>query len=82
MRDLSEDVNAHLTNLTPAADSGEGAILPTWTAVDTGNVKTSRELWEHMKKQGWNVDVRLVIIFDSASTSDSKSSFISITGPY
>ena len=37
--------------------SGEGAILPTWTSVDTNNVKTSRELWEHMKKEGWNVDV-------------------------
>ena len=41
-----------------AADSGEGAILPTWTAVDNNNVKTSRELWEYMKSQGWNVDVR------------------------
>jgi len=40
-----------------AADSGEGAILPTWTAVDTGNVKTSRELWGFMKNDGWNVDV-------------------------
>ncbi|TFK69694.1 hypothetical protein BDN72DRAFT_767637 [Pluteus cervinus] len=39
-----------------SAESGEGAILPTWTAVDAGNVKTSRELWEHMKEQGWNVD--------------------------
>ena len=40
-----------------AADSGEGAILPTWTAVDNNNVKTSRELWEVMKRDGWNVDV-------------------------
>ena len=40
-------------------DSGNGgAILPTWTSVDNGNVKTSRELWEAMKAQGWNVDVR------------------------
>lgn len=36
--------------------SGFGAILPTWTAVDASNVKTSRELWENMKKEGWNVD--------------------------
>ncbi|KAF8917222.1 inositol hexakisphosphate-domain-containing protein [Mucidula mucida] len=33
---------------------GEGAILPTWTAVDTNNVKTSRELWDGMKRDGWN----------------------------
>lgn len=38
--------------------TGEGAILPTWTSVDNGNVRTSRELWEAMKSQGWNVDVR------------------------
>ncbi|KAF8628035.1 hypothetical protein AX15_004150 [Amanita polypyramis BW_CC] len=35
---------------------GEGAILPTWTFVDNNNVKTSRELWEYMKSEGWNVD--------------------------
>ncbi|KAF8969228.1 inositol hexakisphosphate-domain-containing protein [Flammula alnicola] len=45
-----------LTHNEVAADSGEGAILPTWTAVDTGNVKTSRELWSFMKSEGWNVD--------------------------
>ena len=43
--------------VTLAAESGEGAILPTWTAVDNGNVKTSRELWTFMKNEGWNVDV-------------------------
>ena len=36
---------------------GEGAILPTWTSVDGNNVRTSRELWEYMKREGWNVDV-------------------------
>lgn len=41
-----------------AADSGEGAILPTWTSVDNLNVRTSRELWGQMKEEGWNVDVR------------------------
>ncbi|PPQ89339.1 hypothetical protein CVT25_003176 [Psilocybe cyanescens] len=45
-----------LTHNEVAADSGEGAILPTWTAVDSGNVKTSRELWGTMKDGGWNVD--------------------------
>ena len=45
-----------------AADCGEGAILPTWTAVDNGSVKTSSELWGFMKKEGWNVDVRSIVI--------------------
>ncbi|KAG6856507.1 hypothetical protein H0H87_003700 [Tephrocybe sp. NHM501043] len=45
-----------LTHNEVAAESGEGAILPTWTAVDHNNVKTSKELWEYMKSQGWNVD--------------------------
>ncbi|KAJ7081810.1 inositol hexakisphosphate-domain-containing protein [Mycena belliarum] len=45
-----------LTHNEMAADIGEGAILPTWTSVDTSNVKTSRELWGEMKRQGWNVD--------------------------
>jgi hypothetical protein len=46
--------------LSPATDTTSGtdfgAILPTWTAVDASNVKTSRELWENMKNEGWNVD--------------------------
>ncbi|KIY43759.1 hypothetical protein FISHEDRAFT_51969 [Fistulina hepatica ATCC 64428] len=45
-----------LTHNEMASDSEEGAILPTWTAVDHNNVKTSCELWGNMKKQGWNVD--------------------------
>ncbi|PPQ64143.1 hypothetical protein CVT24_008773 [Panaeolus cyanescens] len=43
-------------NEIATSDNGEGAILPTWTAVDSGNVKTSRELWGFMKENGWNVD--------------------------
>ncbi|KAG6879608.1 hypothetical protein C0992_000636 [Termitomyces sp. T32_za158] len=43
-------------NEVATAKSGEGAILPTWTAVDHNNVKSSKELWEYMKTQGWNVD--------------------------
>jgi hypothetical protein len=44
--------------VTIATETGEGAILPTWTAVDANNVKTSKELYAHMKETGWNVDVR------------------------
>lgn len=40
-----------------AIEDGDGAILPTWTAVDSNNVRTSRELWEHMKSEGWHVEV-------------------------
>jgi len=56
-------------------DNGSGAILPTWTAVDNGNVKTSRELWGFMKNEGWNVDVsanylltKVIILIVSFST--------------
>ncbi|KAJ7858023.1 hypothetical protein B0H14DRAFT_3636762 [Mycena olivaceomarginata] len=45
-----------------AADSGGGAILPTWTSVDNLNFRTSRELWGQMKEEGWNVDVRTPVI--------------------
>jgi hypothetical protein len=38
---------------------GQAAILPTWTSVDNGNVKTMRELMTGMKEQGWNVEVCL-----------------------
>ncbi|CCL99307.1 uncharacterized protein FIBRA_01323 [Fibroporia radiculosa] len=43
-----------LTHNEVASDAGEGAILPTWTAVDTTNVRTTRELMENMRKDGWN----------------------------
>lgn len=44
-------------------EDGDGAILPTWTAVDAKNVKTSRELWEHLKNDGWRVEVRYLLVF-------------------
>ncbi|KAI0685965.1 inositol hexakisphosphate-domain-containing protein [Cytidiella melzeri] len=45
-----------LTHNETASDAGEGPIVPTWTAVDTANVRTMRELMETMRKDGWNVD--------------------------
>ncbi|KAF8802506.1 hypothetical protein BYT27DRAFT_7196707, partial [Phlegmacium glaucopus] len=60
-----------LTHNEVAADSGDGAILPTWTAVDTGNVKTSRELWEFMKKSGWNVDYHRIPISPNRPIEDN-----------
>jgi hypothetical protein len=47
----------------PATEGGGGAILPTWTAVEAAHVNTTQELWEQMRVDGWNVDVRLQ--FDS-----------------
>ena len=44
-----------------AMEDGDGAILPTWTAVDSSNVRTSRELWEYMKNEGWHVEVGVAI---------------------
>lgn len=40
-----------------ATDTGDGAIIPTWTAVDNNNVRTQRELMEYMRAEGWNVEV-------------------------
>jgi hypothetical protein len=47
-----------------ALEDGDGAILPTWTAVDSNNVRTSRELWEYMRSQGWHVEVSAPVRVD------------------
>ncbi|KAF9466586.1 inositol hexakisphosphate-domain-containing protein [Collybia nuda] len=60
-----------LTHNEMAADRGEGAILPTWTAVDSGNVKTSRELWGYMKSEGWNVDYHRIPISPDRPIEDN-----------
>ncbi|KAK0223506.1 inositol hexakisphosphate-domain-containing protein [Armillaria fumosa] len=60
-----------LTHNEMATDSGEGAILPTWTAVDTNNVKTSRELWGFMKESGWNVDYHRIPISPDRPIEDN-----------
>ncbi|KAG1727742.1 inositol hexakisphosphate-domain-containing protein [Suillus lakei] len=46
-----------LTHNELPAESGDGAVLPTWTHVDKVNVRTSRELWDQMRAEGWNVEV-------------------------
>ncbi|KZV73066.1 hypothetical protein PENSPDRAFT_575124 [Peniophora sp. CONT] len=50
-----------LTHNEVAVEDGDGAILPTWTAVDSNNVRTSRELWEHLSVEGWHVEFRVPI---------------------
>nr|GAT59369.1 predicted protein [Mycena chlorophos] len=63
-----------LTHNEMAADSGAGAILPTWTSVDNINVRTSRELWSQMKADGWNVDVGgLQTAFSSTQLIDDST---------
>ncbi|KIM67616.1 hypothetical protein SCLCIDRAFT_1210267 [Scleroderma citrinum Foug A] len=51
-----------LTHNELPAESGEGAILPTWTHVDKSNVRTPRELWENMRAEGWNVEYHRIPI--------------------
>jgi len=63
-----------------AIEDGDGAILPTWTAVDCNNVRTSRELWEYMRNEGWHVEVSIAIrdlLFKVLSMK-----YISITGEW
>jgi len=52
-----------LTHNEVAVDNGDGAILPTWTAVGSDNVKTPRELFETMRKGGWSVEVIVMTLF-------------------
>ncbi|KAL7279008.1 hypothetical protein ACG7TL_006840 [Trametes sanguinea] len=53
------------------AGEGEGAILPTWTAVDSGNVRTQRELMEYMRKEGWNVEYHRIPISPDRPIEDN-----------
>ncbi|KAJ7249237.1 inositol hexakisphosphate-domain-containing protein [Mycena haematopus] len=58
-------------NEASSADSGEGAILPTWTSVDNLNVRTSHELWGQMKEEGWNVDYHRIPIAPDRPIEDN-----------
>ncbi|KZT67481.1 hypothetical protein DAEQUDRAFT_729142 [Daedalea quercina L-15889] len=49
-----------LTHNEIASDAGEGAIVPTWTAVDSANVRTMCELMENMRTDGWNVETTIL----------------------
>ncbi|THH21421.1 hypothetical protein EW146_g157 [Bondarzewia mesenterica] len=60
-----------LTHNEIAIEDGDGAILPTWTAVDAGNVKTSRELWEYMKSEGWRVEYYRIPISPNRPIEDN-----------
>lgn len=50
---------------------GQAAILPTWTSVDNGNVKTMRELMGQMAEQGWNVEYHRIPISPDRGIEDN-----------
>ncbi|KAI0317069.1 inositol hexakisphosphate-domain-containing protein [Amylostereum chailletii] len=60
-----------LTHNEVAVEDGDGAILPTWTAVDVKNVKTSRELWEHLSDEGWHVEYHRIPISPDRPIEDN-----------
>ncbi|KAI0264344.1 inositol hexakisphosphate-domain-containing protein [Gloeopeniophorella convolvens] len=60
-----------LTHNEIAVEDGDGAILPTWTAVDSNNVRTSRELWEYMRNEGWHVEYHRIPISPDRPIEDN-----------
>ncbi|TFY62986.1 hypothetical protein EVJ58_g3511 [Rhodofomes roseus] len=60
-----------LTHNEIASDAGEGAIVPTWTAVDSANVRTMRELMDNMRKDGWNVEYHRIPISPERPIEDN-----------
>lgn len=60
-----------LTHNEIASDAGEGAILPTWTAVDSANVRTTRELMENMRRDDWNVEYHRIPISPERPIEDN-----------
>jgi len=59
-------------NEVASEGDGDGPILPTWTAVDTGNVRTTRELMEGMRRDGWNVEVRVSVPLFASTIQHTK----------
>ncbi|THU84968.1 hypothetical protein K435DRAFT_783557 [Dendrothele bispora CBS 962.96] len=59
--------------VTSNPSSPDGAIVPTWTAVDVDghNVRTKRELWEGYKEEGWNVEYHRIPISPDRPIEDS-----------
>ncbi|EIN10058.1 hypothetical protein PUNSTDRAFT_125979 [Punctularia strigosozonata HHB-11173 SS5] len=60
-----------LTHNEVGSGDGEGAIIPTWTHVDATNVKTSRELWENMRDEGWNLEYHRIPISPDRPIEDN-----------
>ncbi|THG97460.1 hypothetical protein EW026_g4542 [Hermanssonia centrifuga] len=60
-----------LTHNEIVSDSADGAIIPTWTAVDSVNVRTTRELMENMRKEGWNVEYHRIPISPDRPVEDN-----------
>jgi protein-tyrosine phosphatase len=60
-----------LTHNELPAESGDGAVLPTWTHVDKVNVRTSRELWDELRTDGWNVEYHRIPISPDRPIEDN-----------
>jgi hypothetical protein len=49
------------TPYSEAEDGGDGAIVPTWMAVDNDSVLTQSELWKVLQQDNWSLEVRLLV---------------------
>ncbi|THH28320.1 hypothetical protein EUX98_g5857 [Antrodiella citrinella] len=58
-------------NEVASEGDNDGPILPTWTAVDTANVRTTRELMEGMRRDGWNVEYHRIPISPDRPIEDN-----------
>lgn len=52
-------------------EDSDGRILPTWTAADPSIVKTSREVWESVREEGWPVEYHRIPISQSRPIEDN-----------
>ncbi|KAJ1307486.1 hypothetical protein OPQ81_001585 [Rhizoctonia solani] len=47
------------------------SLIPTWTSVDANSVKTSREVWEEAREEGWNVEYHRIPITPDRAIEDN-----------
>lgn len=52
-------------------EDSDGIILPTWTAAEPATVKTSREVWEAVKAEGWLVEYHRIPISPTRPIEDN-----------
>ncbi|KAG8748240.1 hypothetical protein FRC10_007629 [Ceratobasidium sp. 414] len=52
-----------LDNFDLSSFSADGdSLIPTWSSVDAGSVKTSKEVWSEARAEGWNVEYHRIPI--------------------
>ncbi|CAE6515835.1 unnamed protein product [Rhizoctonia solani] len=47
------------------------SLIPTWTSVDANSVKTSRDVWQEAKEEGWNVEYHRIPITSDRAIEDN-----------